>query len=210
MGYPGDLGYRSYSSACKTDQAELSIPNMSYLVPGSAVPPQVDPELEVKVKKATERISENMHIVANEPSLAFYRLQEHVRKALPPMVDKRVEVKRLHQELQGRCYDMEYAVSAVKSMEGAEKHFLSIQDLIKNAVFHKQQLKYEETRKRKKESSVYVRLSAHISLDLPDLPELSDALRETARETASKVESMMAHARHSASHELHRSQTMHQ
>ncbi|XP_071444605.1 BLOC-1-related complex subunit 8 homolog [Hetaerina americana] len=183
---------------------------MSY-IGGPAVPQTpVDPELEVKVKKATERISENMHIVANEPSLAFYRLQEHVRKALPPMVDKRVEVKRLHQELQGRCYDMEYAVGAVKSMEGAEQHFLNIQDLIKNAVFHKQQLKYEETRKTKKEPSVYKRLSAHISLDLPDLPELSDALRETARETASRVESMMAQARNSASNELHRSHTIHQ
>lgn len=59
---------------------------------------------------ATERISENMHIVANEPSLAFYRLQEHVRKAINPMVDRRVDVNKLHQELQGRCYDMEYAI----------------------------------------------------------------------------------------------------
>lgn len=59
---------------------------------------------------ATERISENMHIVANEPSLAFYRLQEHVRKALNPMVDRRVDVNNLQQELQGHCYDIEYAV----------------------------------------------------------------------------------------------------
>lgn len=88
-----------------------------------------DADLEVKARKsklyhlklfshyyiiknvlATERISENMHIVANEPSLAFYRLQEHVRKALNPMVDRRVDVNKLHQELQGRCYDIEYAV----------------------------------------------------------------------------------------------------
>lgn len=59
---------------------------------------------------ATERISENMHIVANEPSLAFYRLQEHVRKALNPMVDSRVNVNNLHEDLQGHCYDIEYAV----------------------------------------------------------------------------------------------------
>lgn len=51
-----------------------------------------------------------MHIVANEPSLAFYRLQEHVRKSLPPMVENRAEVIKLHQELQGHCYDVEYAV----------------------------------------------------------------------------------------------------
>ena len=58
----------------------------------------------------TERISENMHIIANEPSLAFYRLQEHVRKAMPGMVQKRVEVTALHQDLQGCCYDVEYAL----------------------------------------------------------------------------------------------------
>lgn len=55
-----------------------------------------------------------MHIVANEPSLAFYRLQEHVRKALNPMVERRVTVEKLHSELQGRCYDIEYAVRYIK------------------------------------------------------------------------------------------------
>ncbi|XP_014256436.1 BLOC-1-related complex subunit 8 homolog [Cimex lectularius] len=152
-----------------------------------------DPHLEGKVKKATERISENIHIIANEPSLAFYRLQEHVRKALPPMVDKRVEVMKLNQELQGRCYDVEYAVSAVKSVENAEESFDNTQKLLRDAVFFKQQLKYIESRRPKETSSVYKRLSAHITLDLPDLPELSGALRETAN----KVESIMNQARNS-------------
>ncbi|XP_014282420.1 BLOC-1-related complex subunit 8 homolog isoform X1 [Halyomorpha halys] len=152
---------------------------------------ETDSQLDVRVKKATERISENIHIVANEPSLAFYRLQEHVRKALPPMVEKRVEVTKLHHELQGRCYDVEYAVSAVRSIHNADASFLSIQELLRNALFFKQQLKYKESLKTKESTSVYKRLSAHITIDLPDLPELSDALRETA----SKVESMMAQAR---------------
>lgn len=59
---------------------------------------------------AMERVSENMHVVANEPSLALYRLQEHVRKALPFMVEKRIEFGQLHEQLQGRCYDADYAV----------------------------------------------------------------------------------------------------
>uniref|UniRef100_A0A069DWG3 Uncharacterized protein n=1 Tax=Panstrongylus megistus TaxID=65343 RepID=A0A069DWG3_9HEMI len=150
-----------------------------------------DAQLESKVKKVTERISENIHIVANEPSLAFYRLQEHVRKALPPMVDKRMEVGKLHQELQGRCYDAEYAVSAVKAIENAESSFQNTQDLLRNALFYKQQLKFKESQRSKESGSVYKRLSAHITLDLPDLPELSDALRETA----SKVESIMNQAK---------------
>lgn len=43
-----------------------------------------------------------MHIIANEPSLAFYRIQEHVRKVLPLVVDRRSEVEVLQQELQGK------------------------------------------------------------------------------------------------------------
>lgn len=134
-----------------------------------------------------------MHIVANEPSLAFYRLQEHVRKALPPMVEKRVEVLALRQQLQGRCYDVEYAVSAIKGMSGATNSFDSTLELLKNAIFYKQQIKYEEQRRKKVDTnkeSMYKRLSAHI----PTLPEdLSDVVRETAN----RVESMMNSARHS-------------
>lgn len=59
---------------------------------------------------AMERVSENMHVVANEPSLALYRLQEHVRKSLPFMVEKRAEFVQLHEQLQGRTYDADYAV----------------------------------------------------------------------------------------------------
>ncbi|XP_012253766.1 BLOC-1-related complex subunit 8 homolog [Athalia rosae] len=159
---------------------------------------QPDQELETKVKKATERISENMHIVANEPSLAFYRLQEHVRKALPPMIEKRVEVLALQQQLQGRCYDVEYAVTAIKAMEGAGKNYDNTLDLIKNAIFFKQQLKYQEQRRLKKDGSrdsVYKRLSAHI----PTLDHLPDEISDVVRETANKVESMMNHARNSGS-----------
>ncbi|XP_034939239.1 BLOC-1-related complex subunit 8 homolog [Chelonus insularis] len=159
---------------------------------------QPDQELETKVKKATERISENMHIVANEPSLAFYRLQEHVRKALPPMVEKRVEVIALQRQLQGHCYDAEYAVSAIKTMQRAEKNFSNTLEYLKNAIHYRQQLKFEEQRKNKKDGqrdSMYKRLSAHITT----LDYLPDEISDVVRETANKVESMMNSARHNNS-----------
>ncbi|KAF7993337.1 hypothetical protein HCN44_006397 [Aphidius gifuensis] len=165
---------------------------------------QADHELETRVKKATERISENMHIVANEPSLAFYRLQEHVRKALPPMVEKRVEVLELKKQLQGHCYDVEYAVSAIKTMQDADKSFINTIELIKNSIHLKQQLKFEEQRRNKKDGqrdSMYKRLSAHI----PTLDHLPDDISDVVRETANRVESMMNHARHT--NELQRSNT---
>lgn len=54
-----------------------------------------------------------MHIIANEPSLAFYRIQEHVRKVLPLIVDRKAEVQQLQQDLQGHCYDIDYAVGYI-------------------------------------------------------------------------------------------------
>lgn len=121
---------------------------MAALSPPCPQPPN-DPDLELKVKKALERVSENIHISANEPSLAVYRLQEHVRRALPPTVSRRQHVTSLHSQLQGACYDVEYALSAVRTMNDAEEKFTSLQELLKSAIFHRQQLKYEQTRRPK-------------------------------------------------------------
>ncbi|XP_058446990.1 BLOC-1-related complex subunit 8 homolog [Malaya genurostris] len=155
-----------------------------------------DPELQVKVRKTTEKISENMHIIANEPSLAFYRIQEHVRKVIPLIVDRRGEVYQLQQDLQGKCYDMEYAIGAIREIEAADQSLKNIQESLKNAIFLKQQLKYVESRRPKKDSnsSVYKRLSAHITLDLPDLSDFSGVVRETTN----RVEHIMSHARSSS------------
>jgi BLOC-1 related complex subunit 8 len=90
-------------------------------------------------------------------------------------------VVRLQQDLQGKIYDLEYAISAVKCIEPADQSLKNVQELLKNAIFLKQQLKYEETRRVKKDSgnsSVYKRLSAHITLDLPDI-DISGVVRET-------------------------------
>lgn len=152
----------------------------------------IDPILEEKVRKTKERISENMHILANEPSLAYYRLQENIRKSLPPMIDKRIEAEKLHHDLQGNIYDLEYAINELNAMKQTQDTLKNILELSKNALFLRQQVKYLQTRRNKKEpQSVYKRLSAHITLDLPDIP---DALKETAN----KVESMMnSNSRHS-------------
>lgn len=86
---------------------------------------------------------------------------------------------KLKEDLQGVCYDLEYGVDAVKSIENADEPLKNIQELLKNAIFLKQQLKYEETRRKKDSStkdSVYKRFSAHIPLEIPDL---SGVMRET-------------------------------
>jgi len=108
-----------------------------------------DSDLQTKARRATGILSENLHFVANEPSLAFYRLQEHVRKSVPPMIEKRVQVQKLHKDLQGHYYDVEYALGAVKLINNCEEPLNNIQEQLKNALFLSQQIKYEHSRRLK-------------------------------------------------------------
>lgn len=40
----------------------------------------------------TEKFLENIHMMLNEPSVGLYRVQEHVRRSLPQLVDKKVSM----------------------------------------------------------------------------------------------------------------------
>ena len=86
-----------------TEDTDLEADLEDETVP-SRPPLVVDRDLELKVRRACERISENVHICANEPSLAFFRLSEHVRKALPPTVDSRQQVQHIQRQL-GAAYE---------------------------------------------------------------------------------------------------------
>uniref|UniRef100_A0A0B6ZX67 Uncharacterized protein n=1 Tax=Arion vulgaris TaxID=1028688 RepID=A0A0B6ZX67_9EUPU len=63
----------------------------------------VDSELEHKAKRVSDKYSETVNIIANEPSLAFFRIQEHVRKTLPQLVDQKHEVEDIQAKVQGTC-----------------------------------------------------------------------------------------------------------
>lgn len=86
----------------------------------------------------------------------------------------------------------------MKEIEAADQSLKNVQEALKNAIFLKQQLKYVESRRPKKDSnsSVYKRLSAHITLDLPDL-DISGVVRETTNRVEQAF--MSSHARNSSS-----------
>ncbi|BFZ02106.1 hypothetical protein BsWGS_05144 [Bradybaena similaris] len=108
----------------------------------------IDPDLEQKAKRAADKLSETVNIIANEPSLAFFRIQEHVRKTLPQLVDQKHEVEDIQVNVQGACFDADYASNAVKAMLSSAMHFQNIQDLLKNAMFMKQQISYADNRRK--------------------------------------------------------------
>jgi len=147
--------------------------------------PVLDPDLEVKVRRACERISENVHICANEPSLAFFRLSEHVRKALPPTVESRQQVKSIQRQLGAAYQDADLALQEVKGMENAHPVLNSTIEMLKNAISLQQQIRQEQSKRPvKKEPSMYQRLSAHLT----SVEILSD-LREISRISTSSASS---------------------
>ena len=88
------------------------------------------------------------HICANEPSLAFYRLAEHVRKALPPTVESRKDVRRQNQQLKGAYADAEYGLEVVAQMgRASEGPLANAVDLLKNSVLLQQQIRQEQQRR---------------------------------------------------------------
>jgi len=53
-------------------------------------------------------------------------------------------MRKVEKNLKGNFYDLEYSISALKGMHGTERHFQNVQELLKNSLFLKQQIDYEQ------------------------------------------------------------------
>ncbi|OPJ86670.1 protein MEF2BNB [Patagioenas fasciata monilis] len=99
-----------------------------------------EPEMQLKVKKVTDKFTESMYVLANEPSVALYRLQEHVRRSLPELAQHKSDMQSWEEQSQGAIYTVEYACSAIKNMTDSSVYFKSIDSLLKHAIAMKEQL----------------------------------------------------------------------
>ncbi|CAF3064830.1 unnamed protein product [Rotaria socialis] len=99
-----------------------------------------DPDVEAKVRSSVRAINDTVQANANEPSLAFYRIQEHVRKSLPTMIQKRIELGNLHDRMTGLIFDIEYSVDAVKSIEKSDEHVNNIATCLEKSIYISKQI----------------------------------------------------------------------
>ncbi|KAI1286070.1 hypothetical protein HDE_11254 [Halotydeus destructor] len=105
-----------------------------------------DAELNKKSKKCCERLTENLYIIGNEPTLACYRIQEHVHKSAPVMLDKGREMRKVSKVLKSTCDGLDYSIKAITAMKGSRTHLQNISELLTNSLFFKQQLDFERQR----------------------------------------------------------------
>ncbi|XP_041087020.1 BLOC-1-related complex subunit 8 isoform X1 [Polyodon spathula] len=124
-----------------------------------------DQEMQLKVKRVTDKFTESMYVLANEPSVALYRLQEHVRRSLPELVQHKTDMQSWEEQSQGAIYSVEYACSAVKSMTNSSLYFKSIEALLRQTIHLKDQMSASQGR-----SDVSVSSSAIASQPIPPPP----------------------------------------
>ncbi|VDM08436.1 unnamed protein product [Wuchereria bancrofti] len=91
-------------------------------------------------RKMAERLSESAHIVDHDPSLALYRLHEHIGKTLPILVARKYTMADLNSRLQGACFDLDNVLLTVRSMKKAAASFENIQEMLRDCIHYKQQL----------------------------------------------------------------------
>ncbi|XP_056894154.1 BLOC-1-related complex subunit 8 isoform X3 [Takifugu flavidus] len=96
-----------------------------------------DQEMQLKVRRA------------NEPSMALYRLQEHVRRSLPELVQHKTDMQSWEEQSQGAIYSVEYACSAVKSMTNSSMYFKNIDSLLRQAISMKEQISNAQGRRKR-------------------------------------------------------------
>ncbi|XP_027520133.1 BLOC-1-related complex subunit 8 [Corapipo altera] len=99
-----------------------------------------EPEMQLKVKKVTDKFTESLYVLANEPSVALFRLQEHVRRSLPELAQHKSDMQSWEEQSQGAIYTVEYACSAIKNMTDSTVYFKSIDSLLRHAIATKEQL----------------------------------------------------------------------
>ncbi|XP_015666214.1 BLOC-1-related complex subunit 8-like [Crotalus tigris] len=97
-------------------------------------------EMQLKVKKVTDKFTESMYVLANEPSVALYRLQEHVRRSLPELAEHKADMQSWEEQSQGAIYTVEYACSAIKNMKDSSMYFKNIEGLLRHAIAVKDRL----------------------------------------------------------------------
>ncbi|KAK4807937.1 hypothetical protein QYF61_016168 [Mycteria americana] len=95
----------------------------------------------------TDKFTESMYVLANEPSVALYRLQEHVRRSLPELAQHKSDMQSWEEQSQGAIYTVEYACSAIKNMTDSSVYFKSIDSLLKHAIAMKDQLNAAQGRR---------------------------------------------------------------
>ncbi|KRY34363.1 Protein MEF2BNB [Trichinella spiralis] len=88
-------------------------------------------------------LSECLYMVAHEPTLGLYRIEEHIRKSVPALV----EMQKMNERVEGVCFDINNAITAVEDITSSMSVFNSIHENLRSCLRLKQQLDFERNKR---------------------------------------------------------------
>uniref|UniRef100_A0AC35THU1 Mitochondrial 28s ribosomal protein s27 n=1 Tax=Rhabditophanes sp. KR3021 TaxID=114890 RepID=A0AC35THU1_9BILA len=100
------------------------------------------------IKLVSEKISGSLHLLNHDPSLALYRLQEHIHKTMPRIVERKQKMNKVSEQLVGACCDIDNSTQAVNSIIQTNHCLHTMKDTLKDCIYYSQQLEYEHTRRQ--------------------------------------------------------------
>lgn len=90
-------------------------------------------ELDLKSKRCCETMNKSFHLIANEPSLGLYRLQQHVHKLVPKLDNCEAVIDIESERMKGLSYDISLANDSLKNIASSANVFENIETLLRRA-----------------------------------------------------------------------------
>uniref|UniRef100_A0A5S6QEP5 BLOC-1-related complex subunit 7 n=1 Tax=Trichuris muris TaxID=70415 RepID=A0A5S6QEP5_TRIMR len=100
----------------------------------------VDKDLEQRCRRACEDASECLHLMAHEPSLGLYRIQEHARKSIISLAESKRQTDRSLEMINNAVYDIHTASSGIEAFVSAGSIFKNVFENMRASVHLKLRL----------------------------------------------------------------------
>uniref|UniRef100_A0A0K0F882 Protein MEF2BNB homolog (inferred by orthology to a C. elegans protein) n=1 Tax=Strongyloides venezuelensis TaxID=75913 RepID=A0A0K0F882_STRVS len=94
----------------------------------------------------SEKISESLHILDHDPSLALYQMQVHIHKTLPKITSRKHRMIKINEQLDGACFDIDNSKDAVNCILKTSSCLQRMKDKMNECLYFSQQLEYEQKR----------------------------------------------------------------
>eukprot|EP01112_Ceratiomyxa_fruticulosa_P014146 TRINITY_DN4030_c0_g1_i1.p1 TRINITY_DN4030_c0_g1~~TRINITY_DN4030_c0_g1_i1.p1 ORF type:complete len:320 (+),score=95.47 TRINITY_DN4030_c0_g1_i1:748-1707(+) len=79
-------------------------------------PLALDTDTAERVVKTTKKTSSFFHLLANEPSLGLFHVQEHIRKNAPKLGEVKKEMRKKATNIEEITYDLNYSLQTIQSL----------------------------------------------------------------------------------------------
>ena len=98
------------------------------LLAANTMAPRAD--LPQRTKHLCTKVNESLYKLAQEPSLANFRVQEHVHKTVPPLVKDWPLITETTSQLNGVMFDLEYTSNFLDKLDDSIQNSVASRETI--------------------------------------------------------------------------------